>query len=66
MPIPQSGEQYLRLQADPNQVSVSVDREAGIGWLLQEDILRSFQWIFFFCQKFDVNSDDEFQFEVKN
>jgi len=27
MPIPQSGEQYLRLQADPNQVSVSVDRE---------------------------------------
>lgn len=43
MPIPQSGEQYLRLQADPNQVSVSVDREAGIGWLLQEDTLRSFQ-----------------------
>lgn len=43
MPIPQSGEQYLRLQADPNHVSVSVDREAGIRWLLQEDILRSFQ-----------------------
>jgi len=27
MPIPQSGEQNLRLQADPNHVSVSVDRE---------------------------------------
>ena len=47
MPIPQSGEQYLRLQADPNHVSVSVDQEAGIGGLLKEDILRSFHLGFF-------------------